>query len=358
MTGGMRTFLGGVKKSFRDWGGHFRARAVARLAGFEGQAPVGKVAFNALPVAGSWGGGNQWLLQLSRYLRFLGFTVVYDLSDSDIDFIFVLHSADSQGGTFGAEEIAAYKRAHPRARCIHRINENDARKGTDFMDRAIARMNEVADHTVFISDWLRAHHAERWFDSRRPHSVITNGADSRFFQPFHSQSWRGGDAPLVLVTHHWSDHWNKGFKVYQEVDALIADGKLPGTELWVIGRWPKEIQWRAARTFSPCAGEELASRLRAAHIYITASQAEPGGMHFIEGIQCGLPLLFHSGGGGIVEVGAASGGIEFSADVAAAITRARQNYAELRRRVLTQAPTGEQMVAEFAGLLRKLESER
>ena len=47
---------------------------------------------------------------------------------------------------------------------------------------------------------------------------------------------------MRLVTHHWSDNPLKGFDVYQEVDRLLAAGKLPGVALWVIGRWPKELR--------------------------------------------------------------------------------------------------------------------
>jgi glycosyltransferase involved in cell wall biosynthesis len=230
------------------------------------------------------------------------------------------------------------------------VNENDQRKGTDHVDRLLAGANAVADHTVFISAWLRDYHAARWFDVRRPHTVVTNGADSRTFHPIGSAEL-GPDDTMRLVTHHWSDNWRKGFEVYAEIDRLIADGALPGTELWVIGRWPKDLEWRAARTFGPTHGVPLARLLRSCHVYVTASQWEPGGMHFIEGAQCGLPVLYHEDGGGIVEVAKAFG-IGFRDDVRAAVLAMREHYAALRDAVLAQAPSGNAMCEAYARLVQ------
>ena len=56
-------------------------------------------------------------------------------------------------------------------------------------------------------------------------------------------------------------------------------------------------------------------------------------MHHVEGAQCGLPVLYHEDGGGIVET-ARRYGIGFRDDVAEAIGELHGRYGELRRRVL------------------------
>src|SRR2546430_110190 len=111
---------------------------------------------------------------------------------------------------------------------------------------------------------------------------------------------------------------------------MIADGRLPETELWVIGRWPKEIQWKAAKTHPACSGPALGDLLRQCHVYLTASLWEPGAMHPVEGLQCGLPLIYHEDGGGTVEMGRKYG-IGFRDDVFGAIQTMRARYAEFRR---------------------------
>ncbi len=312
---------------------------------------VNRIAFNMSPVERPWGGGNWWLAQIVRRLRATGSDVRFDLDDTP-DCIVVVDPRVGDNVGFGADEIEAYRKLHPGARCLHRINECDLRKGTNEIDALLAEANRVADHTVFISAWLRDYHAERWFDLSRPHSVILNGADPAIFHPVGSEEWKPGD-PMRLVTHHWSDNPMKGFDVYQEVDRLIAAGELQGVELWVIGRWPRACDWRAARTFPPITGPELAGLLRRGHVYLTASRWEPGGMHHVEGAQCGLPVLYHEDGGGIVEM-ASRYGIGYRDDVAGAIGEMRERYGELRQRVLEQAPSGDAMCAGYEELIRAL----
>jgi glycosyltransferase involved in cell wall biosynthesis len=299
------------------------------------------------PVDSPWGGGNWWLTQTADELRAHGYDVRFDLRREPAGIVLVDPRVGGNVG-FGAEEIEQ----HSEARVLHRINECDLRKGTNEIDALLAEANRVADHTVFISAWLRDYHAERWFDLSRPHSVIPNGADDAVFNPRGGAEWRPGE-PLRLVTHHWSDNPLKGFDVYEEIDRLIADGTLPDTELWVVGRWPAAIEWRAARTFPPTTGVELAGLLRQCHVYVTASRWEPGGMHHVEGAQCGLPVLYHEDGGGIVEA-ASRYGIGFRDDVAGAIGEAREHYAALRQRVLADPPSGEKMTAAYRELIERL----
>jgi glycosyltransferase involved in cell wall biosynthesis len=330
---------------------NLRRRAADALAAAANEGCVARVAMNLRPVYSSWGGGNQWLTQTARTLRASGYRVRFDLR-GEVDCILVTHFGLTGRTSFSLEELRTHLREHPRTRMIHRVNDNDVRKGTGEMDKRLAEYDALAHHTVFISEWLRDYHAERWFDKSKPHSVVINGADAAVFHPIGSAAWKPGE-PLRLVTHHWSDNWLKGFKVYAEVDRLIAEGALRDVELWVVGRWPKEIAWRAAKLFPPANGEALAALLRQCHAYLTASLWEPGGMHFIEGAQCGLPVLFHEDGGGICEV-ASRFGIGFRDDVAAAVNALRQRYPELRRAALTDPPSGDEMGLRYRKLVQQV----
>ena len=254
-----------------------------------------------------------------------------------------------QNVTFDVDDIRRFKARHPAAQCVHRINQTNLGRGTANVDDLYKGANAVADSTVFISAWVRDYFAARWFDPGRPHTVIHNGADPSIFFPA-AAPWDPSQGPCRLVTHHWSDNWNKGFAVYQEVDRLIAAGDLPGFELTVIGRWPKDIVWRSAATHPPAPPRELGEQLRRHHLYLTAAVAEAGGMHHIEGAQCGLPLVYHEDGGGIVEMGREYG-VAFRDDVRSALIAARARYAELREKVLRLAPSGARMSAEYERIL-------
>jgi len=125
-----------------------------------------------------------------------------------------------------------------------------------------------------------------------------------------------------------------------------------GIELWIIGRWPKEITWKSAKTFPPANGAELGALLRQCHAYVTASQFEPGGMHFIEGLQCGLSMIYHEDGGGIVEL-ARRYGIGFREDVTGAVNAIRDRYSEFREKVLAAPPSGDHMCIAFREALQQ-----
>lgn len=316
-----------------------------------GTEPPVTVAFNMRWRRGPYGGGNQWLGQIAPYLKRCGYRTVAELNEG-VDCVLGTHAGLKGGLVFSYDEVMRAKEGNPRLRCIQRINDNDIRKGTTEMDAYLAECNKAADHTVFVSKWLRDYHAERWFDCLLPHSVIHNGADPAVFHPFGGSVWNQGD-PLRLVTHHWSDNPAKGFPIYVALDAAIAEGKLPGVELWIVGRWPKNIQWRSARTFSACSGDALASVLRQCHVAVTASRYEPGAMHPVEAMQCGLPLLYTADTGGTVELGREFG-ILLEDDFKDALNSLRERYAELRSSVLLRAPSGDVMCAAYRRLVQQL----
>ena len=314
--------------------------------------PVCTVALSMRPVSGPWGGSSVFVQQMESCLRRRGCKVQYHLK-APVDVIVLIDPReDLESKAFGPAAIREFKRLHPAVKILHRINECDQRKNTAFMDRMLEEANHMADHTVFISEWLRDYFSARWFDGARPHDVIYNGADPAVFHPVGQRPPAPGE-PFRLCTHHWSDNPMKGFPVYEQVDRMMTDGRLPGVELWVIGRWPATIRWRTVRTFPPVSGHKLAARLRQCHAHITASRWEPCGMHHVEAAQCGLPMIYHEEGGGIVEAGRRYG-IGFRDDPAAAIRALRLNYADYHRRVLSAAPDGERMAMAYARVIRQL----
>lgn len=318
--------------------------------------PVATLAINMRSTSGPWGGSSTFVAQFRSFLRARGWRVIYHLEPS-VDAILIIDPRDDlQLKAFGMPEIIAHKKAHPRTLIMHRINECDQRKGTSFMDPLLAEASKHVDFTFFIAEWLRDYHAERWFDIKRPHEVIYNGADSGVFHPIGQSQWKPGQ-PMRIVTHHWSDNPLKGFDAYEEIDRLITDGKLPGFELWIIGRWPASIQWKSAKTFPPLAGRALAEKLRECHLYVTATKWEPCGMHHVEGAQCGLPLAFHEDGGGVVEAGLRYG-VGFRDNVAEVLIAMRDRYAELHRQVLQRMPSGDRMVLHYAEVVQRLLAER
>lgn len=256
-----------------------------------------KVALGFRIQDGPWGGGNRFVTALADALRERGDAVCHSLHDRDVDIILMMDPRWRHPSlAFTPGEVLRYLLfTNPSALVAHRINECDERKNTHTMNRQLRRANYCADHTVFVGSWLKDLAVWQNQPGAR-HSVITNGADARIFNPRGWQPWRG-NGPLKLVTHHWGGNWMKGFDIYQRLDDMLEDAAWAGRiEFTYVGNLPRGFAFKHARYVEPLDGEALAAELRSHHAYITASINEPGGNHQNEGALCGLPLLYRRSG--------------------------------------------------------------
>ena len=253
-----------------------------------------KVAIGTHIQSGAWGGGNQFAQNLTNYLQSRGAEVFFDLNSEDLDIILIIDPRKELGNsTINENDARAYKRKYPKTQIIHRINECDERKDTLGINERIIWANRFADHTVFVSSWLRDLYKESgWIFEEGKSSIILNGSDPNLFHPNGYTLWDGQE-PLKLVTHHWGNHWKKGFYIYSKIDDLLGQSKWKSNiEFTYIGRLPEGYTFKNANYLEPLSGSDLADELRSHHVYITASLCEPGSNHQNEGACCGLPLLY------------------------------------------------------------------
>lgn len=246
---------------------------------------------------GPWGGGNQFGQSLVKYLKQQGVEVSFDLKVPDLDIILLTEPRSELSiSAFNDTHIFDYlKHVNPRAIVVHRINECDERKGTSGVNARLMKANRCADHTVFVSTWLQNLFLQHGIASR-DYSVILNGSDRAIFNAEGYVHWNKSE-PLRLVTHHWGANWLKGFDIYQRMDELLS--RIPYQSEFVftyIGNLPEGFGFKHSTYLSPMYGLGLASQLRSHHVYLTASQNEPGGNHQNEGANCGLPLLYRDSG--------------------------------------------------------------
>ncbi|MBF0214917.1 MAG: hypothetical protein HQM00_15375 [Magnetococcales bacterium] len=249
--------------------------------------------------SGPWGGGNRFGAVLSDWLREQGHEVFHDLSADDLDLI-LLAEPDRR------LRISAYDHAdilryllfvNRRALVVHRINNtSEARDDPEKrFNRYRIQANRVADHTVFVSRWVRECYRQSGYPER-PDSVILNGADHRLWSPAPVRRARNG-GPVRIVTHHWSTHPNKGWEIYRRLDALL--GRAPWSEricFTFVGSVPEGIELAHAQRVAPLTGQPLVEELRRHDLYLTASRFEAGPNHVLEAALCGLPLLYLESG--------------------------------------------------------------
>ena len=245
-----------------------------------------------------WGGGIHFATGLADFLKERGHQLVNSY-DEDVNTILMMDPRDDEG--FGSiDQLLQYKKwlleRGRRVKVVHRINDSDIARGTNFLvDLNIKSNAAIADETIFISNWLKAHYEEKGFN--RKSSVITNGCNHKWFYPIKSDR---KDGPIRVVTHHWSDNYNKGFDSYIELDKQLRNRS--DIQFTYIGRYYKGYKPQNTKVLEPLYGLELADELRKHDVYLTSAKWEACGMHHIEASSCGLPVAYHKDGGGINEI--------------------------------------------------------
>lgn len=246
---------------------------------------------------GPWGGSNQFGKALSKYLRDRGYLVYFDLEQPDLDLILLIDPRIWLGVTaYTDRDVFQYLTGvNPRAMVVHRVNECDERKGTNYINFLLRRANLCADHAVYVSSWLR----DLLVDQGMPcgsTSVILNGSDTGLFNCKGYVRWQR-DQPLKLMTHHWGNNWRKGFDIYSQMDQMMKSSEFRSKyDFTYIGKLPDGFEFRNAKYIGPKNGVELADAIRTHHVYLTATVNEPGSNHQNEGALCGLPLLYKESG--------------------------------------------------------------
>ena len=84
----------------------------------------------------------------------------------------------------------------------------------------------------------------------------------------------------------------KGFDVYERIDRLLVQELERKDQFTYIGNLPKGFKFKNAKVIKPINGKILGNELSKHHVYITASNYEPAGMHHIEGALSGLPIIY------------------------------------------------------------------
>jgi len=318
-----------------------------------------KISINSRIIEGPWGGGNQAVIAIRNRMIALGHQVIDHLEDGDIDAILMIHpNYHYKSISYGIGSITYYRRIHPNTVLIHRVNTSgDIHRGYGIESKDLIKANRGADYTVFISNYLRTLYGEMGYDLSRPHSVILNGADRNIFHPVGSVEWQG-KTPMRIITHHWSSNMMKGFDIYKRLDDLLGSAPYKNIfEFTIVGNIPKQLKFFNSKIIPPLSGHVLASEIRNNHIYLTASRNEAAGMHHIEGMQCGLPVLYLNSGA--VPEYCSPYGVEFNLEnFEEKLMEIRSKYHSYRRQVLLCPYSSIKMADEYAMLIKGVVSQR
>lgn len=257
-----------------------------------------KVALGSKIIKGPWGGGNLFTINLTNFLNLHNVEVKNSLEDLDINVIVLTEPRiESSTSTITLFEALLYKKlVNKNVIIIHRINECDERKGTNYVNKKMIKVSKKADYTIFVSSWIKNLYSEIGLVKKNS-KVILSGSNTKVFNKLDKVKWNK-KGKLKIVTHHWGNNWNKGFDIYKQLDILLDDPQLSSQfEFTYVGNIPKNLDFKNVILKKPLSDYDLSKELKSHDLYITGSLNEPSGNHHIEAALCGLPVLYlHSGG--------------------------------------------------------------
>lgn len=271
--------------------------------------------FSFKPTGGNFGGGAFFVTNMIDYLKKRNHKITFEL-EKGIDIIFITDPRKDKKGKnkkYSVDDFIKYKKNNPNVKIIHRINECESkREKTIGIDNLIIKTMKIADRIIFITNWLQEYYIEKYKISTTNCSVIINGCNQNFFFPEQHRNFKiiNQDTKVKLITHHWSSNYLKGFEIYNKIDEYLEKHSNEFA-LTFVGNYNQNYTPRNINLLPPSCDMELANILRNHDIYLTASQNEPCGMHQLEGMSCGMPILYREGSGGIKET-CGNAGLEFS----------------------------------------------
>lgn len=257
------------------------------------------------------GGGNQFLAALVGELERRGVRVERNTISS------TTRACLFNSFNFDFRRLERF--ARDGVRMVHRVDGPIGvyRGFDDGTDDRIAAINELADATVFQSQYSLAKHRELGYDLVAPH-VIVNAVDATVFHPDEDASFvRGG--PLRLIASSWSANPRKGGATYRRLAETLDPARFP---FLFVGRASEQLP----NALPPVAPERLAELLRGHDAFIAASADDPCSNSVLEALASGLPVVYRNSGGHPELVGDAGFGFDEDEEIPALLERLADEY--------------------------------
>ena len=312
-----------------------------------------KISIGSKIIDGPYGGGNEFLKNLTHYIEKKGHTVVNSLVDDDIDIILLTNPLfDSETSTFNSADIEYYLTfINNNSLVFQRFNECDERKNTNHVNKKLIKSNRQVDLNIFVSDWLK-HLFENLGLNKEKNFSILGGPLGKKFNSTNKIYWTKNKS-LKIVTHHWSSNLMKGFDIYSKLDSLVKNNNLDfKIEFTYIGNIPDNVNFENTSVVSSMSTEKISNELKKHDIYITGSINEPSGNHHIEAAQCGLPILYRDSGG--IPEYCDGFGVSFNDNFIEKLQEIIDDYSKYKNRIKKYPFSSKKMCDEFFDLFEKL----
>jgi len=238
------------------------------------------------------GGGFYFVRLLGEYLTRTGIAWTED-ADEEYDILFV------NSWLVSYEVVLALKRTRPRLRVVHRVDGAARDYGRDDdADHWQARVNLLADATIFQSRYGRFATREKFRVIAHDGPVIYNPVDVEMFRPEGERVALPGEVRICNAA--WSTNRMKG--TWQLADLARRN---PDYTFVLCGRYPPLPSLRNIHHLGHLDYGNLARVMRSCDLYVELSQNETCPNVVLQALASGLPVLYRSSGGTPEIVGAA-----------------------------------------------------
>ena len=272
-----------------------------------------------------YGGGNQFLLALVRELERRGMSIEMNrVSGATPACLF---------NSFNFDFVRLRRFARDGVRMVHRVDGPIGvyRGFDDGTDARILRVNDqLADATVFQSQWSLEKHRELGFELRGP-VVVRNAVDPAIFHPPDRRDSLTGRRLRVVATS-WSSNPRKGADILAYLDREYDAARV---ELTFVGN--TDVPFERIRRVGAVPSRELGEILRAHDVYLATSRDDPCSNALLEGLACGLPAAYLRSGGHPELVGEGGIGYDEAAELPDVFDRLRRELDERRAAIRVPA---------------------
>lgn len=304
-----------------------------------------KIFINRMPVHGPWGGGNRTVIKLVEALENRNHTITYTLNRNDIDILFIFDPRVTHTG-IDYKTILNYKKNN-NAKIIQRVGDLGFHN-KPILQQLLKESLPNADQIIFISDYAKKV-CQEWTNIHfTDNDVIYLGPLNNFYIKRNTKMEI--DSPVRILTHHWSPNIKKGLSQYLFVDKNLP--KYENIKMDFIGQTPNLVRFRNIKHYAPMNTQDLVNILPTYDIYLTGSVQETGGNHVLEAMAAGLPVIYDTNGGGIVDY-CKEYGLEYKNEneIFKMIFVMINNYDHFKRKVLTYTYSLEDMINKYIEII-------
>lgn len=286
---------------------------------------------------GPYGGANSFLRALLAELgrRGVGFTADRD-EPADVAFLNALtnglEASDVEALALRGLPIVHRKTGY-RGRGIPALRaEVD---GMIVGDRLQLDFDPHVTHSVFQSGYSRDVFLGSGFSG--DFTVQPNGVDPAVFNtvvrprlrsPRPRRWWQPG-TPVEVVISTWSTDDSKGFPYYRELDRGLRGRR--DVRVTLVGRVPSGTRFGSIRVVKARGAAALARYLQRRHVLLQLTSWESCSNALIEGINCGLPVIYLDSGAND-EIGEPYG-VAWNGSLDEALSRLLPRYDEIVARI-------------------------